>query len=150
MTGFVRHSYAVVLSGSDVSAKVALAGGDDSEREDVMVFRVLVIDDDPDIARLEQRILQHGGYLVTVAGDDHSAGAAPGQPAPDLILTNVRMLRQHEGKLRADLIANGATSPAVLVSASDDVGPSGVPFLRRPFAMRDLLQAVAAVLAAPD
>jgi two-component system KDP operon response regulator KdpE len=111
------------------------------EPRSAMVVRVLVVDDDPDILRLERRILQAHGYDVTPAVDGVQALADIEQNPPDLILTDLALLRWHGRELR-DTLASGARRTALLVSSVADEGPAGVPFLRRPFALTELLHAV--------
>ncbi|HEU5430812.1 MAG TPA: response regulator [Thermomicrobiales bacterium] len=112
-----------------------------------MTVRVLVIDDDPDIQRLERRILQREGYEVVTAADDAQALAGIVKEPPDLIVADLNLLGRHGRDLRERLRAAGEARPALLVSSSADDGPPGVPYLRRPFARTELVRAVEQALA---
>jgi two-component system, OmpR family, response regulator MprA len=113
-----------------------------------MGMRVLVVDADPDIRRLEQRILQFYGYEVITAAEDGEALADIADATPDLVVTDLPLLRRHGLELEAALAACLPTRPALLVSASKDEAPHGCCLLRRPFGVDDLLRAVGAALRA--
>lgn len=117
-------------------------------REDARVVRVLVIDDDPDIQRLERRILQRAGYEVVTAATGAQALVGIAQEPPDLIVTDLKALDHHGRDLRSSLSAAHERRPALLVSSTVDEGPPGIPYLRRPFARTDLVRAVEQALAA--
>lgn len=53
--------------------------------------RVLVVDDEPDVARLIARVMSGQGYEVAVVHDGFSAGAKLASFAPDLITLDLRM-----------------------------------------------------------
>ena len=111
-------------------------------------IRVLVVEDNPDILRLERRILQREGYEVTAALDGDQALAGIDHEPPDLIVTNLTALRRHGRALRDRLAAPGGAATALLVSGATDEGPPGLPYLRQPFGSADLLHAVARALGA--
>jgi DNA-binding response OmpR family regulator len=90
--------------------------------------------------------LQQAGYAVTAALDDAQALAGIAQEPPDLIVTELTLLRRY-GRAWRERLAASATRPALLVSSTADDEPPGVPYLRRPFAMADLVRAVEHVLA---
>lgn len=119
-----------------------------SDREDAMSIRVLVVEDNPDILRLERRILQREGYEVTAALDGDQALAGIDHEPPDLIVTNLTSLRRHGRALRDRMAATGGAPPALLVSGATDEGPPGLPYLRQPFGSADFLHAVARALGA--
>ncbi len=54
-------------------------------------FRVLIVDDDADLAANLRDILEDAGYIVTVANDGRSALACIGEQAYDLALVDIRM-----------------------------------------------------------
>jgi DNA-binding response OmpR family regulator len=113
-----------------------------------MIVRVLVVDADPDIRRLEQRILQRHGYAVITAADDGEALADIAQAPPDLIVTDPPLLQRHGPELAAALTACAPPRPVLLLSTSEDEAPAGCARLRRPFGVGDLLRAVETALQA--
>src|SRR6266480_2572296 len=54
---------------------------------------ILVVDDDPDIARFVEVNLRSAGYEVAVAGDGEEALEKAGELRPDLVLLDVMMPR---------------------------------------------------------
>ena len=54
---------------------------------------ILVVDDDPDIARFVEVNLRSAGYEVSVAGDGEEALERAGEIRPDLVLLDVMMPR---------------------------------------------------------
>jgi DNA-binding response OmpR family regulator len=115
-----------------------------------MAVRVLVVDADSDIRRLEQRILQRHGYEVVTAADDADALAAIAQAPLDLLLTDPPLLRRHRADVDALRAARGQSRFAILVSDRADGTPVDVPALRRPFGVDDLVRAVSAMLSGGD
>jgi DNA-binding response OmpR family regulator len=58
-----------------------------------MAEQILVVDDDPDIARFVEVNLRSAGYDVAVAGDGEEALEKAGDMRPDLVLLDVMMPR---------------------------------------------------------
>jgi diguanylate cyclase (GGDEF)-like protein len=58
-----------------------------------MAEQILVVDDDPDIARFVEVNLRSAGYDVSVAGDGEEALEKAGEMRPDLVLLDVMMPR---------------------------------------------------------
>jgi diguanylate cyclase (GGDEF)-like protein len=58
-----------------------------------MAESILVVDDDPDIARFVEVNLRSAGYDVSVAGDGEEALVRAGEIRPDLVLLDVMMPR---------------------------------------------------------
>jgi diguanylate cyclase (GGDEF)-like protein len=58
-----------------------------------MAEQILVVDDDPDIARFVEVNLRSAGYDVAVAGDGEEALEKAGEMRPDLVLLDVMMPR---------------------------------------------------------
>ena len=59
-----------------------------------MAETILVVDDDPDIARFVEVNLRSAGYDVAVAADGEEALEKAGELRPDLVLLDV-MMPQH-------------------------------------------------------
>jgi len=86
------------------------------------IFRVLVVDDDPDMASFLARLLKASGMAVETVGDGKSALASVASRPPDLILLDV-MLPDMSGfqiceRLKA--APGTALTPIVLVTALED------------------------------
>lgn len=123
-----------------------------------MSARMLVVDDEPRMARLVQLILEEAGYEVRVCPDGESCLETLRAWHPDLIildlmmpgLSGIEVLEQ----LRAD--PSLAHLPVLLYSASGPLLPSAgearrlrVGVLRKPFDLDSLLTAVHSLLGQP-
>lgn len=117
--------------------------------------RVLVVEDDPDLAALEAEVLKLRGHDVDVASNGREALEAAERARPDLILLDMKMPVMN-GREFADEYRRRepSTPPIVVVTAADDaqrraaeVGASG--WIAKPFDPETLLDKVAALLSEP-
>ncbi|HTO72494.1 MAG TPA: ATP-binding protein, partial [Gemmatimonadales bacterium] len=109
---------------------------------------ILLAEDEPQLRRSAQRILERFGYRVLAAADglealDHYHQAAG---ALDLIITDVVMPRMGGAALLAELNRLGSRVPVLVTSgytATEQPGgvplPEGVPFLAKPWDAGELL-----------
>jgi DNA-binding response OmpR family regulator len=102
-------------------------------------LKILVVEDDPDLAALEAELLEEHGHQVEVANNGREALAAVERAAPDLILLDLKMPvmsgREFVEEYRR---AQPSPAPIVVVTAADDaqvraaeVGASG--WIAKPF-----------------
>jgi adenylate cyclase len=98
-----------------------LASGRAAQRE-VAAFRVLVIDDDPDMASLLARMLAQQGMQAEVAADGHAALQRIAASPPDLVLLDVLMPGPSGFEICRRLKGQEATAllPVVLITALED------------------------------
>ncbi len=116
---------------------------------------VLVVEDEAELRRVAQRVLERAGYTVLVAADGESGLTTyrRHRGAVDLILTDVVMPGMG-GKALLDAVrAEGGDVPFLFASGytASDVRESvllgqDLPFLHKPWSMQDLLVAVGDVL----
>ncbi len=119
----------------------------------VNASRVLVVDDDPTVAEVVVRYLEHAGLAATHAADGPSALAAAAAQTPDLVVLDLmlpgidglevcRRLRERHPDLPVVMLtARGDESDRVLgleVGADD--------YLTKPFSPRELVLRVQSVL----
>src|SRR5919206_5279940 len=130
-----------------------------SAAKGVMIMtRVLVVEDSPDIARLVQRSLLLEGYEVDVANDGRGALAVVRDSPPDLIVLDL-MLPDIDGmeicrRVRAMEAAYGQPPlPILMLTALDSVPDrvSGLDagaddYVPKPFAITELLARVRSLL----
>ena len=118
-------------------------------------LRVLVVEDDPDLAALEADLLEERGHRVEVAFNGREALAAVERASPDLILLDMKMPVM-SGREFADEYRRRQRSPApiVVVTAADDaqvraaeVGASG--WIAKPFDPDALVENVMRLLPRP-
>ncbi|HEX2171560.1 MAG TPA: response regulator [Dehalococcoidia bacterium] len=115
--------------------------------------RILVVDDEPDIARLIQRYLERAGYQVRIARTGAEAQTLAATERPDLITLDVILPDVDGFEVLDHLKSNPATAtiPVILLSSLPD-GPDGkllgaVDYLTKPVAEKTLIDRVAQILA---
>jgi CheY-like chemotaxis protein len=117
-----------------------------------MTARILVVEDDPDLAALEADVLQESGHQVEIASNGREALDAVQRAAPDLILLDMKMPvmggREFAEEYRR---REPKAAPIVVVTAADDaqrraaeVGASA--WMGKPFDPELLVEKVATVL----
>ena len=85
-------------------------------------FRILVVDDDPDMAGFLVRLLQQQGLQAEVAANGHAALQRIAAAPPDLVLLDVLMPGPSGFDICRHLKSNEATAltPVILVTALED------------------------------
>ncbi|MCF7837092.1 MAG: response regulator [Candidatus Marinimicrobia bacterium] len=125
-----------------------------------MKYRVLIIDDEPDLRRLLARAVASFGYDVQCA-DDGRAGAAICQTwAPHLVLTDIFMPEQDGLETIRWLRKAAPDIKVVVMSGGGGVGDlsmlraaralGALQVLAKPFDLADLKTTLAAHLPPPD
>lgn len=114
--------------------------------------KILVVDDEPDIAELLQTVLEEEGHQVIVAGNGREGLTRVMEGRPDLILCDVMMpLMDGVGLCRA-VQADPATRdiPLVFMSAGrKPVNADGCryeAFIPKPFELTVVIEVVASLL----
>ena len=105
---------------------------------------VLVVDDDPMILRLLDRLLSSGGFRVRTAPDGLAALAEIDAEAPDVVLTDVMMPELDGIGLARRVRELGHRMPVVLMSTDEQAGAAApdLPFLPKPFDLGRLRELV--------
>jgi two-component system NtrC family sensor kinase len=118
--------------------------------------RILVVDDEPHILHYMRATLEAWGHQVDVASDGSDAFARAAAGCYDLIVTDVRMPKLGGRELYERLHRDApAVAERVVFFTGDTVRDdtmafleeSGRPFLRKPFKLAELRNALAAALA---
>jgi diguanylate cyclase (GGDEF)-like protein len=86
-----------------------------------MAEQILVVDDDPDIARFVEVNLRSAGYDVAVAGDGEEALEKAGDLRPDLVLLDVMMPRIDGFEVAQRLRKNPQTANTSKALSADKV-----------------------------
>jgi two-component system OmpR family response regulator len=115
--------------------------------------RVLVVDDEANIAELIATALRYEGFEVRTAGDGASALAAVRDLAPDLVVLDV-MLPDTDGfELQARIRGDGQQVPVLFLTARDAVEDrvrgltlGADDYMTKPFSLEELVARVHAVL----
>ncbi|MFZ0090851.1 MAG: response regulator, partial [Solirubrobacteraceae bacterium] len=83
--------------------------------------RVLVVDDDPPLARMLTRTLSAEGFAVTLAGDGAGALVAVERSAPDVIVLDVSIPAIDGLAVCRRLRGKGLATPILMLTARDAV-----------------------------
>jgi PAS domain S-box-containing protein len=115
--------------------------------------RILLVEDEPGLRDIAQRVLARAGFEVTpAAGPDEAILAAESMTEPiDLLLTDVVMPGMRGPQLAARLASTRPGLRVLLVSGyAEEIVEGGrddsVPFLAKPFSAESLLAAVDAAM----
>ncbi|WP_244666694.1 response regulator transcription factor [Myceligenerans indicum] len=115
-------------------------------RPDGSALRVLVVDDEPNIAGLLAATLRYEGWEVSTAGTAAAATAAVREAAPDLLVLDV-MLPDSDGvSLLGRLRASGHDMPVLFLTAKDSVEDriagltaGGDDYVTKPFSLEEVV-----------
>ena len=117
-----------------------------------MAIRVLVVEDERNIAELLQLYLQKEGYVVTIAGDGGEGLEKFRETKPDLVLLDV-MMPVMDGWTLCRTIRAESTTPVIMLTAKSETDDkvaglkSGADdYITKPFEMKEVLARVEAVL----
>ena len=111
--------------------------------------RVLVVDDDAEIANTMAEVLSFEGYSVAIARDGIDALTRIPQFDPDVILLDLMMPRMTGFEVLERLREEQRSTPVVVVSANQGREASELKVaakVGKPFALTQLLDAVTAAL----
>jgi DNA-binding NtrC family response regulator len=110
---------------------------------------ILVVDDEPEIRRLLQEILEDEGYAVQVAENGETARALRAEGKPDLILLDIWMPDVDGITLLKDWLREDGLAPVIMMSGHATVETAveatrlgAYDFLEKPLSMAKLLVTV--------
>src|SRR5690348_8573682 len=119
------------------------------------VRRILVVDDDASLARLEGEMLTAHGYMVAIAGNGELAIAALRQSIPDLVLLDLELSGRMSGWDVLRALRAHARIPVLLTSAESTVrkqmrtsgeNKATLDHLAKPYPMQTLLKRIQRML----
>jgi DNA-binding response OmpR family regulator len=117
------------------------------------VAKILVIDDEPEIARFVRRALEHDGHQVSVVTDGAEGLTRALVERPALIVLDLRMPGVNGQAVLAGVLAQDSEQRVLVLSAAADVQTrvgclerGAVDFLAKPFSVRELSARVRARL----
>ncbi|MDD6373336.1 MAG: response regulator transcription factor [Bifidobacteriaceae bacterium] len=109
-------------------------------------MKVLIAEDERELARAESTILSMNGYDVDVASDGVEAVEATEKSPYDIIVLDVMMPRMDGIEALKRIRATGNTAPVIMLTAKSEVDDriNGLDagaddYLTKPFAMKELL-----------
>jgi len=113
---------------------------------------VLVVDDEPKIARLARDYLEHAGFRVTTAADGATALQSAGRDRPDLIVLDLR-LPDIDGLDVTRALRKESTVPIIMLTARGEEADKLIglelgadDYMTKPFSPKELVARVRAVL----
>ena len=118
-----------------------------------MTHRVLVVDDDRDVATVVTELLIGEGYQVTTLHDGQQALDHLGRNSIDLIISDIRMPVMDGLTLTALVRETGRSTPIILMSAHEHQESASrfvnVTFLKKPVDVDHIIDAIFAALNEP-
>lgn len=115
-------------------------------------MKILVVDDEKEIAGIVQAYLEREGYQVILAGDGNSALALARSQSPDLMVLDL-MLPEVSGWDVCRAIRKESNLPIIMLTARDEVADRIVglelgadDYVTKPFDPKELVSRVKAVL----
>lgn len=113
------------------------------------LFRILVVDDEPDLRYILRRIFERAGHEVADAGNGATALEAVHRSPPDLVVTDMMMPVMGGAELIRRLRADPATAQIPLLAVSGDarLADGADAVLGKPWKSQQLLAAVTALMA---
>ncbi|MCG3119135.1 MAG: Response regulator MprA [bacterium] len=116
-------------------------------------MRILIIEDEKEVADLVRRVLREESYAVDVARDGHAGKDLALAEAYDLIILDIMLPKQDGLTLLAELRQQNVHTPVLLLTARDEIGDrvkgldaGADDYLGKPFAMAELRARVRALL----
>ncbi len=113
---------------------------------------ILVVDDEPKVARLARDYLEKNGFRVVTAGDGQSALTIARREKPDLIILDL-MLPQLDGREVCRILRRESDVPIIMLTAlSEEIDQvTGLEigaddYISKPFSVRALVARVRALL----
>lgn len=116
----------------------------------VATNRILVADDEPDLAFLVRMVLEGAGYEVIEARDGLRALERIAEAVPRLVITDLMMPRMN-GRTLIDRLRSDPTTtavPIVMLSSNPDLASDADAFVTKPFVPQELLELVQRLLTA--
>jgi two-component system OmpR family response regulator len=115
-------------------------------------MRVLVVEDEPKVARFLKQALEEEGHAVDSAGDGREAGNLAHMNQYDLILLDVQPPGMDGLQLAAELRREGMQAPILMLTSRDStqdvvrgLNAGADDYLTKPFALEELLARVNAL-----
>jgi CheY-like chemotaxis protein len=112
------------------------------------LYRILIVDDEPDFRYILRRILERADYEVIDAINGVAALEVVRRSPPDLIVTDMMMPVMNGAELIRRLRADPQTAPIPILAATSDVDLAGGAdvVLKKPYRSAELLTAADTLL----
>jgi len=118
-----------------------------------MAATILIVEDEPAVARGIQYALQQEGYEVALARSGEEGLDVATKAAPDLVLLDVRLPGMDGFEVLRRLRAAGTKAPVLMLTARDEEVDKVIglelgadDYLTKPFGLRELLSRIKALI----
>lgn len=115
--------------------------------------RIALVDDDPELRELIDRLLRDGGYDAVILSDGRALWAELGRRVPDLLILDVMLPGSDGFELCRELRQQGHDLPIIMLTARDEeidrvlgLELGADDYVTKPFSGRELLARIKAVL----
>jgi len=115
-------------------------------------MRVLVVEDDPQVARFLKQALEEEGHAVDVASDGADGSALAHVNPYDLILLDVQLPKMTGLQVASEVRRSGLQTPILMLTSRDatqdkvrGLNAGADDYLTKPFALEELLARVNAI-----
>lgn len=115
-------------------------------------MRVLVVEDDVEVAESLRRALEEDGHAVDVASDGETGESLARDASYDVLVLDRMLPKKHGVAIVADLRRAGVSTPVLILSALGDedhrvegLNAGSNDYLSKPFSTRELLARVRAL-----
>lgn len=115
-------------------------------------YKILAVDDEPQVALVIKRVLEQEGYSVATSNDGNTALSMVVDSPPDLVILDINMPGIN-GYQVLEKIREQHDIPVIMLSANQDVtsignsiGLGADDYIRKPFRLRELSARVKAKL----
>ena len=109
--------------------------------------RILVVDDEPIVARLAGMVLEQEGYEISIAcGASEALALVAGSPRFDLVLSDFLMPSMNGQELIRRIQERSPSTVAVLMTGYMADALPKIPVVRKPFSVAVLVAAVSRAL----
>lgn len=116
------------------------------------MFKILIVDDEPDLRYLLRRVFERAGHVVTDAGHGEAALEVVRESLPDLVVTDMMMPVMDGAELIRRLRADPATAqiPILAVTGDAQLAVEADAVLSKPWKSQQLMSAAIMLLEKAD
>lgn len=125
--------------------------------ENMNIFKILLAEDEYELANALSALLVHEGYEVDIASDGDSASEKINMNVYDIIVLDVMMPKKDGLSVLRELRARGNITPVLMLTAKSEIEnrveglDSGADdYLTKPFAIKELLARIRSLLRRQD
>ena len=116
-------------------------------------YKVLIVDDEPNIRDLLSSSLRYAGFSTHAVGNGHDAVAAAETGEPDIILLDVMLPDMNGFSVTKKIRSLGITAPVLFLTARDETEDKitgltvgGDDYVTKPFSLDEIVARINAIL----